>query len=63
MAQNGARASVAGGPGIQAGGVDGKPDSVGGRSRVQPFLWASRCRLARARDPLRDPRTRAPDRG
>ena len=50
-----------GGPGIQTGGVDGKPDSVGGRSRVQPFLWAGRCRPARARDPFQNPRTRAPD--
>jgi len=43
------------GPGIQVGGSGGKPDSVGGRSRVQPFLWATRCRGARCARPAPKP--------
>ena len=43
------------GPGIQVGGSGGKPDSVGGRSRVQPFLWATRCRGARCARPAPEP--------
>ena len=45
---------------FSVGGMDGKPDSVGGRSHVQPFLWDGRCRPPQARDPLQDPWTRAP---